>query len=632
MWKINNGIISLELENGSTYYPCYVELHEQYGKDMYQYNGTSYTPISALGIRLSSIGIPNTLITLNRDIKMSLCISVVKRGQSYEIPYIESHSQFADYIVIGGACYPVYGACQDLNKLLLDRSINPTDFNYSQYMDIARSMRERGHSIEKDNISINVEELRNKEELICVPNGLQADLFPYQKSGLNWLSFMVDSGCGSILGDEMGLGKTLQVIATIGHMKETKGTINCLVVCPVSLLENWRREVKKFYPSLSVLVNHGSNRTRLYFDLLQYDIVVTAYSNLQTDSAMLQMIDWDLIVTDEAQNIKNPRALRTRYLKTLKRKTAIAVSGTPFENHMTDVWSLVDFVMPNYLGPLSSFEQTYSDDLNSAKALEKLITPIMIRRRVKDVGKSLPPRIDVPVPITMTQEEARFYEDGRLAAQEDYGLSDMQLEKIQKLRMFCTHPIVYDSSLEGSDPIKLSNKYARLCELLEEIFSYKEKVIVFTSFSKMINLIVDDIKTRFGVYTNFIDGSVDSNNRQKIVDEFSAVSGPALLALNPIAAGTGLNITAANHVIHYNLEWNPSKEDQASARAYRTGQTKTVVVHRLFYVDTIEEIINDMIQRKREISDTTIVGHIGDADSKEQLVYALSKSPYKDGE
>lgn len=198
--------------------------------------------------------------------------------------------------------------------------------------------------------------------------------------------------------------------------------------------------------------------------------------------------------------------------------------------------------------------------------------------------------------------------------------------------MFCTHPIVYDSSLEGSDPIKLSNKYARLCELLEEIFSYKEKVIVFTSFSKMINLIVDDIKTRFGVYTNFIDGSVDSNNRQKIVDEFSAVSGPALLALNPIAAGTGLNITAANHVIHYNLEWNPSKEDQASARAYRTGQTKTVVVHRLFYVDTIEEIINDMIQRKREISDTTIVGHIGDADSKEQLVYALSKSPYKDGE
>jgi SNF2 family DNA or RNA helicase len=145
----------------------------------------------------------------------------------------------------------------------------------------------------------------------------------------------------------------------------------------------------------------------------------------------------------------------------------------------------------------------------------------------------------------------------------------------------------------------------------------------------MIQLIVDDIKTRFGIYTNFIDGSVDSDKRQSIIDEFSSVSGGALLALNPIAAGAGLNITAANHVIHYNLEWNPAKEDQASARAYRTGQTKTVVVHRLFYVDTIEETINDMIQRKRAISDTTIVGHIGDASSKEQLIQALSKSPYK---
>ena len=632
MWTIVDGIISLELEDGGVFYPCYEELHEQCNMIEYVFDGTSYPPISTLALRISSIGLTSTQITLNKDVKMSLRMSAIKRGQSYAIPYIETKAQFADYVIIGTACYPVYGSCQDLNKLLLDRAINPLDFNYAQYMDISRSMREMGYEIEQDNISINVEELRRNEELVYAPKGLQADLFPYQKSGLNWLSFMVDSGCGSILGDEMGLGKTLQVIATIGYIKEKRGSINCLVVCPVSLLENWRREVKKFYPSLSVLVNHGSNRTRLYIDLLQYDIVVTAYSNLQTDSAMLQMIDWDLIVTDEAQNIKNPRALRTRYLKMLKKKTAIAVSGTPFENHMTDVWSLVDFVMPNYLGTLSSFEQTYGDDLDSAKALEKLITPIMIRRRVKDVGKSLPPRIDVPVPITMTLDEARFYEDGRLAAQEDFGLADMQLEKIQKLRMFCTHPIVYDSSLAGSDPIKLSNKYARLCELLEEIFMYKEKVIVFTSFSKMIQLIVDDISKRFGVYTNFIDGSVSSEDRQKIVDEFSSVSGPGLLALNPIAAGTGLNITAANHVIHYNLEWNPSKEDQASARAYRTGQKKTVVVHRLFYVDTIEEIINDMIQRKREISDTTIVGHVGESDSKEQLVYALSKSPYKEGE
>jgi SNF2 family DNA or RNA helicase len=356
--------------------------------------------------------------------------------------------------------------------------------------------------------------------------------------------------------------------------------------------------------------------------------VVTAYSNLQTDSAMLQMINWDIIITDEAQNIKNPRALRTRYLKMLNRKTAIAVSGTPFENHMTDVWSIVDFIIPNYLGSLNTFEKNYGDDLVSAVAVEQLISPIMIRRKVKDVGKSLPPRIDVPVPLVMTRDEAKYYEDGRLAAESDFGLSDMQLEKIQKLRMFCTHPIVYNQALSGGDPVSLSNKYARFCELLDEIFMCKEKVIVFTSFSKMIQLIVDDIKSRFGVYTNYIDGSVDSDKRQNIIDEFSSISGAALLALNPIAAGAGLNITAANHVIHYNLEWNPAKEDQASARAHRTGQTKTVVVHRLFYVDTIEETINDMIQRKREISETTIVGNIGESSSREQLIKALSKTPY----
>lgn len=253
----------------------------------------------------------------------------------------------------------------------------------------------------------------------------------------------------------------------------------------------------------------------------------------------------------------------------------------------------------------------------------------MIRRRVKDVGKSLPKRIDVPVPILMTQEEASYYENGRLAGQEDYGLTEMQLEKIQKLRMFCTHPMVYDINLINADPITLSNKYARLCELLDEIFLYREKVIVFTSFSKMIHLIVDDISKRFKVFTNYIDGSVSPSKRQTIVDEFSSINGSALLVLNPTAAGTGLNITAANHVIHYNLEWNPSKEDQASARVYRTGQTKNVVVHRLYYVDTIEEIINELIQKKRDLSEAAIVGNIGSSESKEQLIEALKKSPYK---
>lgn len=632
MWNIDNGIISLTLKDGRSYYPSIAEIIAQKDDSVFVCEGAEYPSASEIPFRISKIGISQAVVTTLSEPEMSISLHVVKRGQTYALPFIIEVNRFADYAIISDVCYPVYGCCQTLNEIISSLAIKPNHITFAQYMEIMRSMNQNGVQIADDGINRNIEHLRTTEKQECETKGLQAILFPYQKSGLNWLSFMAENGCGCILGDEMGLGKTLQVIATLGHMKETNGSVRCLVVCPVSLLENWKREIAKFYPSLSVLVNHGNNRTRFYDDLLQYDVVVVAYSNLQTDSAMLQMIGWDVIVTDEAQNIKNPRALRTQYLKRLSKKTAIAVSGTPFENHMTDVWSLVDFVLPNYLGSLREFEGRYGDDIDSAQALEKLISPIMIRRRVKDVGHSLPKRIDVPVPILMTQEEASYYENGRLAAEEDFGLTDMHLDKIQKLRMFCTHPMVYDSSLAGIDPITLSNKYARLCELLEEIFLYREKVIVFTSFSKMINLIVEDIRRRFKVYTNYIDGSVASGKRQEIVDEFTSITGSAVLVLNPTAAGTGLNITAANHVIHYNLEWNPSKEDQASARAYRTGQTKNVVVHRLYYVDTIEEIINEMIQQKRELSETAIVGNIGNAESREQLIKALSKSPYKKGE
>lgn len=632
MWLIENGLLILNAENGDAFFPDIADIIAQKDNPTFEYSGTVYPAVSTLPLRISNIGISQTSVSTSCDHGMSISLQVVKRGQTYDIPYIPAIKKFADYAIINSVCYPVYGCCQTLNSILIEKNIDPSNISYAQYMDVMRSMNTGGVEISNDAISQSVEHLRTTEEQECETKGLNANLFPYQKSGLNWLAFMAENGCGCILGDEMGLGKTLQVIATLGHIKESKGSLQSLVVCPVSLLENWKREIAKFYPSLSVLVNHGPNRSRFYDDLLQYDVVVIAYSSLQTDSAMLQMIDWDMIVTDEAQNIKNPRALRTQYLKRLNKSTAIAVSGTPFENHMTDVWSLVDFVLPNYLGSLSEFENTYGDDIVSAETLEKVISPIMIRRRVKDVGKSLPKRIDVPVPIAMTREEASYYESGRLAAQEDFGLSDMHLDKIQKLRMFCTHPMVYNPALAGADPVTLSNKYARLCEILEEIFLYREKVIIFTSFSKMIHLIVEDVKKRFNVYTNYIDGSVSSDKRQGIVDEFSSLTGSAVLVLNPTAAGTGLNITAANHVIHYNLEWNPSKEDQASARAYRTGQTKNVVVHRLYYVDTIEELINDMIQRKRDISDAAIVGNVGNTESKEQLIQALRMSPYKKGD
>ena len=227
----------------------------------------------------------------------------------------------------------------------------------------------------------------------------------------------------------------------------------------------------------------------------------------------------------------------------------------------------------------------------------------------------------------MTEEEARLYESERTEVNMD-DLKSMKLDKIQRLRMFCSHPMVYDKTLVNADPKAISHKYERMCEILEEIFESGEKAIVFTSFNDMINIIVKDISNRYGVYTNFINGSVSPKERQNIIDDFKEHKGAGVLALNPKAAGAGLNITAANHVIHYNLEWNPAVEDQASARAYRRGQKKTVFIHRLYYTGTIEEIINDKIQRKRDISETAIVGNIGDGYTQEDLVRALSISPY----
>ena len=227
----------------------------------------------------------------------------------------------------------------------------------------------------------------------------------------------------------------------------------------------------------------------------------------------------------------------------------------------------------------------------------------------------------------MTKEEAKFYEAERIKDGDLSELKSVRIDKIQKLRMYCTHPLVYDKSLGNVDPCTISNKYSRLCEILEEIFEKGEKAIVFTSFNEMINIITKDVKNRYGVYTNYINGSINASTRQSIIDEFSDLNGSGILVLNPKAAGAGLNITTANHVIHYNLEWNPAIEDQASARAYRRGQEKTVFVHRLFYANTLEDYVNNKIQSKRDISDTAIVGNIGDSMTTEDLIRALTLTP-----
>jgi Superfamily II DNA/RNA helicases, SNF2 family len=341
------------------------------------------------------------------------------------------------------------------------------------------------------------------------------------------------------------------------------------------------------------------------------------------------MISWELVVLDEAQNIKNAYSDRTRFAKKLQRERSIAVTGTPFENHLSDIWSIVDFISPGLLGSVTDYNREYTDDVDGADKIEPILSALMIRRLVEDVATDLPEKIIIPQPLSMSDEEAGIYE----AYRDEISSSGVNgnaigLAALQKLRMFCTHPGVCDINITNS-PYTDSVKYQRMCEILEEIIDRKEKVILFTSYQKMFGIIERDIPDRFNIPVSRINGSTPVDERQAIIDSFNEYKGSSLLVLNPRAAGVGLNITAANHVIHYNLEWNPALEDQASARAYRRGQEKTVFIYRLFYENTVEEIVNERLERKRDISKGAVIGTDGEKENAEDIIAALKLSPIR---
>lgn len=577
-------------------------------------------------MRVSKLG-GTILIVFDFDekVKTILLSLKVRRGRNYYILDM-ADNKVPDSIVVDDVWYNLYSNYQEVQAVLEKAAVLDTGtISLGQYIKIRQSASDYLNIEIEDNAVGALAEHPTKNLIYTAPAALKANLYPYQKQGYQWMRFIVDSQCGCILGDEMGLGKTLQVIALIAEQKQA-GRGPALVVAPVSLLENWRREFEKFTDGISVYVHHGSGRTGLYTDLLGYDVVVISYNTASSDQSLLKMIGWDLLVVDEAQNIKNPSAMRTKSIKRLPCHTAIAVTGTPFENHMTDLWSLMDFIAPGCFGKLSEFEAEFTDDLNGATKLEPYLTPLMIRRRVLEVAQDLPDRIDIPQILQLSDAEAVAYEQQREAILASFNGKNATLPMLQKLRMYCTHPSLIDET-DYEDPAVCSGKYVRLCELLEEIIALNEKTILFTSYNRMFEILQDDIPRRFEIPVFAVNGSTPTMDRQPIIDQFSSVHGAALLVLNPRAAGAGLNITAASRVIHYNLEWNPSLEDQASARAYRRGQDKTVFVYRLFYKDTVEEIINERIEKKRSMFDAAIIGTDGSVDNSEDIIRALMISP-----
>ena len=386
----------------------------------------------------------------------------------------------------------------------------------------------------------------------------------------------------------MGLGKTPQIISVLTS-NVSKGV--SLVIVPNTLKENWRREIVKFSPSLKVFVYEGKRRFLYYNKLQKYDVVITSYDTARLDFSVFKQIEWNLIILDEAQAIKNEGAIRSRTIRCFKKKSGIAVSGTPFENHVTDVWPIFDFCFPSLLGTYAQYKKEFKDDIESAARIEKIISPLLLRRKVNDVRKDLPEKVIIDKVLEMDDKEASLYEEIRKQYASVNGTPN--LGSLQKLRQFCALPSIVVPELENESPIDISAKFSVLLEILNEIYSRKEKVLIFTSWIPAQNTIKNFIENVYGVTCYLENGSVPQEQRQEEVDKFSAESGFSAMILNPTVGGTGLNITAANHVIFYTLDWNPSLEKQCIGRAARSGQTKTVMVYRLFYSNTVEDIMND---------------------------------------
>jgi SNF2 family DNA or RNA helicase len=438
--------------------------------------------------------------------------------------------------------------------------------------------------------------------------GLLAQLYPYQSDGLRWLSARSGAGLGGILADEMGLGKTLQIIGLISQRRTKEPGRPSLVIVPATLMENWSRELARFAPALRVYRHLGGGRTRRPSQIGKADVVLTTYETAVIDQPVLEQVPWDVLAADEAQAIKNPETQRSIALRSLPRDGAFAVTGTPLENRTLDTWSLADFALPGYLGTRSEFASALEDE---PELLSRALKPLVLRREVDQVASDLPEKIEIDVALEMFAGESQLYESVTDAIRRDRERVPI-LALLTKLRMFTAHPdAVYG---DAPRPEERSAKLTRLLEILDELHEGGSKSLVFVAFNQPADIVVSAIQRRIGIPVWPIDGRTPVPERQKIVDQFSEVAGSAVLVLNPAAAGTGLNIQAASHVVHYTLEWNPAREAQGTARAWRRGQHRPVTVHRLFYVGSIDEVIVDRLRLKRELFDAVVQASDPDSD------------------
>lgn len=457
-------------------------------------------------------------------------------------------------------------------------------------------------------------------ELLDPPAGLRAELRPYQQRGFSWLAFMREYRLGACLADDMGLGKTVQVIALLQHVVEREGARPALVVCPTSVIENWRRELQRFAPGLRVYVHHGPGRPQgdlLRARIEQADVVVTSYGLVLRDCDVLQSVAWDTVVADEAQNLKNPLAKQTRSLKGLTAAHRIALTGTPIENRLLELWSIFDFIQPGYLGTLTAFRQKVEtpvvryDDEEVRAWLRRRIAPFILRRTKADPGiaPELPEKLESKVYCRLTPEQAALYQAvvdqmlQRIEAAEGMKRRGLVLASLTRLKQICDHPALFHKE-ERCDPAR-SGKLQRLIELLRDVRAAGESALIFTQYAQMGRLLQRTLQEALGEDVLFLHGGVPRPQRDELVRRFQAGLAPVFI-LSLRAGGVGLNLTRATHVFHFDRWWNPAVETQATDRAYRIGQAQRVNVYKFICSGTLEDHIDQLIDEKRALAQGVI--------------------------
>ncbi|WP_449418899.1 DEAD/DEAH box helicase [Phormidium nigroviride] len=473
--------------------------------------------------------------------------------------------------------------------------------------------------------------LSNNESVNAInPKSFQGELRPYQARGVGWLSFLERWGLGACLADDMGMGKSAELIAFLLHLQEQELLESpTLLVCPTSVLGNWEREVKKFGPSLKVLQHYGNKRPKgkaFATAIKGKDLIITSYPLVYRDAKELQSIKWQGIVLDEAQNIKNSEAKQSQAVRQIEASFKIALTGTPVENRLQELWSILEFLNPGYLGQRNFFQRRFAipiekyGDKDSLQTLRSLVQPFILRRLKTDktIIQDLPEKQEMTVFCPLSLDQANIYqkvvEESLAAIESADGIQrrGMILALLVKLKQICNYPIL--SKEEGkSKKLEInsqeSGKLQRLDEMLEEVLSAEDRALIFTQFAEWGHLLKAHLKKQFGREILFLYGGTRQQQREEMIDRFQHdPQGPPIMILSLKAGGTGLNLTRATHVFHYDRWWNPAVENQATDRVFRIGQTRNVQVHKFVCTGTLEEKIHDMIESKKALAEQVVGG------------------------